>query len=104
VALAGDRVHVLPDQVLVNGRGIAGEELPERGVPFPREAVSFTVSPGEVLAVSALPELPDIRDVDLAAQVWQNTFLLPESAIEGRAVGLYRPLRRRRFFDRNSLR
>jgi hypothetical protein len=103
LALAGQEVKVGQGGLWVDGRKIDAGELPDRQVPLPRTAVSFRVPGGAVLAVTPMRGPSHYQDVDVAAQVWQNTFLVQESAVAGRAVGVYLPLGRRRFLERGPM-
>jgi hypothetical protein len=96
VALPGDRVDVSGEGVRVNGRLVDAKMMPGNSVQLPARPLSLTVGESDVLAAFPFRQPGYDGNVDIAAVVWQNVYLMPMSDLLGRAVGIYLPLARRK--------
>ena len=95
LALEGDAVVLSRSEITVNGERIGSEQLPGEGIPMPRDSLTFTVLPDEVVAVFPLRYGHFGGEADIGAGAWNSLYRASRSNLYGRAVAVYLLLARR---------
>ncbi|MFH1077630.1 MAG: S26 family signal peptidase [Pseudomonadota bacterium] len=98
VALQGDKIETSHGKLLVNGDVVDVSNQPDSLIPFPVEEFTRTV-PNDCLVALFPVLLEGIPDRDHAVSlVWENCFFVKSANLDGKAIGVYAPIRRRCFF------